>query len=382
MKFDFKLAAKDKRLLLTILICVILVAAFIIFNKIDAQVDEVNDEIDKLQTVKNDVSEKYKQKSTYVGKTQIYDALYKEIINGYATGLDEQTTIMALVDFENRTNVWLSSAGFTAPSQSFTFGSISSTNPANEGAPVYTTDFTGYTSSTSLSYEGGYEEIKDLIYKINTSPIKYKIDTITMSYSEGEEIVNGAINLYNYAVKSANRYFPGTYVDGVNIGTENIFQSSTHSASEAGKNSLAVMAANHDVYLTLNNAASDADSMVMGIASDVTGESIVSCNSNSKETVKIKFTGSNGEYKVSYSIGINGSYPEDSEEGASIVVGDSLDFLIVGSPRMGTKDNSIAMVEIVNKTDMQLNVGVLNDDGTDPRCIISKREGNVVLVNE
>lgn len=382
MKFDFKLAPKDKRVLLTVLIVVIAVAAFIIFNKIDSQVDDVNEEISKLQTVKNDVSEKYKQKSTYVGKTQIYDALYKEIINSYATGLDEQTTIMALVDFEKKSGMWISSAGLTAPSQSYTFGSVTSTNPANEGAPVYETDFAGYSSSTSISFQGGYAEMKDLINRINSSPIKYKIDSLNISYNTGDELTSGTLNLYSYAVKSANRYFPGTYVDGVSIGTENIFQSSTHTASEAGKNSLAVMAANHDVYLTLNNAASDADSMVMGLASDVTGESRVSCNSNTKETVKIKFTGSNGEYKVSYSIGINGSYPEDSEEGASIVVGDSLDFLIVGSPRMGTKDNSVALVEIENKTDMQLNVGVLNDDGTDPRCIISKREGNVVLVNE
>lgn len=381
MKFDFKLAPKDKRLLLTILIVAILVVAFLIFKKIDAQVDEVNNEITKLQTVKNDVSEKYKQKSTYVGKTQIYDSLYKEIINGYATGLDEQTTIMALVDFENKTDMWIGSAGFTAPSQSFTFGSISSTNPANEGQPVYATDFAGYTSSTAIAFQGDYENLKDFINRINTSPIKYKIDTMTISYSEGEELTSGTINLYSYAIKSANRYFPGTYVEGVPIGTDNIFQSSTHTA-ESGKNSLAVMAADHDIYLTLNNAASDADSMVMGIRSDVTGESRVTSNSNSKETVKVKFTGSNGDYKVSYSIGIDGTYPEDSTEGAAIVVGDSLDFLIVSGPRMGTKDKSVANVEIINKTDMQLNVGVLNEDGTDPRCIITKREGNVVLINE
>ncbi|NLL94073.1 MAG: hypothetical protein GX225_08075 [Clostridiales bacterium] len=377
MKLDFKLAPKDKRLLLTLLIVVILIAAVIVYNMLSTSVSDIEAENVKLKAIETDLSEKSANRKNYVAKTNDYKLLYEEIINSYAAGLDQETIIMDLASIESDTEVWLKQAGLTQVELLYSFGDVKSTNPTKEGQPVYVSDLQGYSSVTTLSYECTYEQFKAVIKAINQSDKKYKIDNISANYSKSEDLVTGAITLDYYAVTGNNRVFPGTTIDGVPVGTDNIFDSSTYSAGGVDAKYLDKIKTNYDLYLNLNDAASDVDAIVVGQRSDVLGETKVSSNLNATEVVEITVSGSGGNYTVSYRIG-DEAYPIDNFiEGAAFSFGDSLDLLVVSRPRNGDADKATARLSVINNTDVTLNIGILNDDITEPRCILSKSSGDI-----
>lgn len=381
MNFNFKLANKDKRLLLTVLIVVIIVGAIIVYKKIDDKVTDMEKQKNELQLVKNDLTEKYARKGEYTLKTKVYEYLYSSIINNYSLGLDQPTVIMDLVDIEKKTETWIKQAGLTEIGTAYQFGQVASSNPAGvEGGAVYTTDLVGTNTSTSISYECGYDQLKDLITRINDADHKYSIGTMVMSYNDAEDIVSGSFTLGSYAITGANRQFIPLDVNGVPLGTENIFISKTHDAHSVDKSDIDVIKSDYDMYVTLNAATSDVDSMAVGLRNDVLGESKLVLNSNTKEVITINVSGSVGKYKVSYKLGDN-TYPVDYEAGKDLVVGDTLDVLVVSSPRIGDDDLSQATINIVNKSDKELNLGILNDDDAKPRCIVGTTEGKVHVVH-
>ena len=378
---NFKLANKDKRLLLTLLIGVIVVAAFFGFKAINGKITEIEEEMSELQTVKDDLTEKYLKKDEYHVKKILYDEMYKDIINSYATGLDEPSIIMDLIDIESSTEAWLKQAGLSNVGVLYTFGGVKSTNPASEGKGVYSTDLVGGSSNTSLSNECTYEQLKSLLSRIIDSNHKYYIGTMAMSYDQADEVVSGSLTLNSYAITGSNRIFPGTDVDGVPVGTENIFVSETHTANPVDKTYLDVMKSDYDVYVTLGDAASDIDSICVGLRSDVLGTSTVSSNSNAEENVEIYVSGKEGKYTISYKVG-NNTYPVDNYDVGDQFVfgGEAIDILIISKPRNNANDTSTANLTVVNSTDVEVNVGIINDDEERPRCIIKETSGSTINI--
>lgn len=380
MKFDFKLAVKDKRVLYTLLIVAIIVAAFFGFKAIDGQVEEVEKKTQELDNVYKDLQEKASHKSEYIVKTMVYDELYTRIINSYATGLDEPTAIMDLAEMEESTETWISQAAFTQVGTLYTFGQITSTNPANEGKPVYSTDMLGVGSTQTISYECTYEQLKTLINRINNTSKEYKIDMLQVSYNQAEELVTGSMVINYYAVTGMDRPWIELDIPGVSQGTENPFNSSTHTTKPVDMSTLEKMKSDYDVYLALNASTSDIDSIVLALRSDVIGTTKVSANSNDKEKVQIHITGKDGDYKISYQVGDN-TYPvTDYEKGAKFVPGDSIDILVVSKQRLTADDKATAVLSVVNDTDKTVNLGIINDDPENPRCIVDKTTGDIVVL--
>lgn len=69
MKFDFKLAVKDKRLIYTLIIAAIIIAAFFGYRAIDKQVDDLDKKTQELDSVYKDLQEKASHKNEYIVKT-------------------------------------------------------------------------------------------------------------------------------------------------------------------------------------------------------------------------------------------------------------------------------------------------------------------------
>lgn len=310
----------------------------------------------------------------------VYDALYTRVINSYAAGLDEPVTIMDLADMENKTDTWINQAAFTKVGTLYTFGQITSTNPSKAGKSVYSTDMLGIGSTETISYEGTYEQLKTLINRINNTNKEYKIDSLQISYNKAEELVNGSMVVNYYAVTGMNRPWMDIDIPGVSQGTKNPFDSSTHTTKPVDQSALEKMKSDYDVYLALNAATSDVDSIVLALRSDVIGTTKVSANSNDKEKVQIHITGTNGAYKISYQVGDN-TYPvTDYDKGASFVPGESIDILVVSKERLSDDDKSTAVLTVINDSDKSVNLGVLNDDPENPRCIIEQTTGDIEIL--
>ena len=379
MKFNFKLAQKDIRLLLTFLIVAILGGAWFGYDYFSEKVTAIENETKTLENKKKDLSMKYAQKSMYIVKSSVYQALYEKVINSYSAGLDQETIIMDLRDMEIGQEAWINAATFTDIGLLHAFGSVRSSNPATEGSVVYASDLKGLGSLTSLSFEGEYDNFKLLLNRINNSTFKYKIDSISLSYNGSSELVSGSVELNNYAIAGGDRFFPPTTVDGVPLGTENIFKSETYSDNTVDRTYLDVIKTNYDVYMYLNADTADVESFVIGMKNDVLGKAQITKNSNTRENVVINVTGRDGNYKISYKIGEE-VYPSvDMATGADFVFGESLDVLVVSTPRLSPYDVSQANVTIINDTDRVLNLGILNEDSERPRFYLEKTVGSVLV---
>jgi hypothetical protein len=380
MKFDFKLAVKDKRLIYTLIIAAIIIAAFFGYRAIDKQVDDLDKKTQELDSVYKDLQEKASHKNEYIVKTMVYDALYTRVINSYAAGLDEPVTIMDLADMEKTTDTWINQAAFTKVGTLYTFGQITSTNPSKAGKSVYSTDMLGIGSTETISYEGTYEQLKTLINRINNTNKEYKIDSLQISYNKAEELVNGSMVVNYYAVTGMNRPWMDIDIPGVSQGTKNPFDSNTHTTKPVDQSALEKMKSDYDVYLALNAATSDVESIVLALRNDVIGTTKVSANSNDKEKVQIHITGTNGAYKISYQVGDN-TYPvTDYDKGESFVPGESIDILVVSKERLSDDDKSTAVLTVINDSDKSVNLGVLNDDPENPRCIIEQTTGDIEIL--
>ena len=380
MKFDFKLAVKDKRLIYTLIIAAIIIAAFFGYRAIDKQVDDLDKKTQELDSVYKDLQEKASHKNEYIVKTMVYDALYTRVINSYAAGLDEPVTIMDLADMEKTTDTWINQAAFTKVGTLYTFGQITSTNPSKAGKSVYSTDMLGIGSTETISYEGTYEQLKTLINRINNTNKEYKIDSLQISYNKAEELVNGSMVVNYYAVTGMNRPWMDIDIPGVSQGTKNPFDSNTHTTKPVDQSALEKMKSDYDVYLALNAATSDVESIVLALRNDVIGTTKVSANSNDKEKVQIHITGTNGAYKISYQVGDN-TYPvTDYDKGESFVPGESIDILVVSKERLSDDDKSTAVLTVINDSDKSVNLGVHNDDPENPRCIIEQTTGDIEIL--
>lgn len=380
MKLDFKLAVKDKRVIYTAIIVIIIVAAFFGFNAIQKQVDEVEQKTTELTGVYKDLQEKASHKSEYIVKTMVYDELYTRIINSYSTGLNEPYEIMDIVEMEDSTETWIKQVAFSKVGSLYTFGQIASTNPSNAGGIVYATDMLGLGSNQTIAYEGTYEQLKTLLNRINNSGKEYKIEMLQIGYNQAEELVHGSMSVNFYAITGMDRPYIDIDIPGVSQGSENPFNSSTHTTKPVDMTALEKMKSDYDVYLALNAATSDVDSIVLALRSDVIGTSKVSVDSNDKEKVKIHITGKNGDYKISYQVG-DSIYPAaDYEQGAKFVPGDSIEILVVSKERISEFDKSVAMLSVINDSDAPVNLGILNDDPEKPRCNIEQTTGDITIL--
>ena len=125
--------------------------------------------------------------------------------------------------------------------------------------------------------------------------------------------------------------------------------------------------------------SSDNDSVVVGLANDALGKTIASSSSNSVESVTITVSGKSGDYKVSYKVGST-TYPvENYFEGASFNAGNTIDLLIMSSQKNSAEDKAGAKINLINNTDKDLNVKIINDDADSPRVTIGTTTGSIKM---
>lgn len=376
---NIKLSNRDKMLIWIVAsVAIILLAYFFGYKKIMEQVDIYQARLSKAQSRYRELYDKNQNKEQYVKDTLMYKSRYNSILSGYENGASQDNSLMFLRDLEKTTGSWIKSTSFATTSPIHTFGAISSTNPSMSGTKAYTSDMTGYKTTLTLSYDAQYNDFKNLIAYINNYYSKNTIDSISMAYDSNEDIVSGTMTVSTYCITGSNRSFTTPKID-LPVGTKNIFFSSTFFPTIIAKNDTegAYILSDYDYYLLLNAPSSDMSACVMGQKGDLTGDSILSSNENTVQQVVIKVWGSNGNYKITYKIG-NQNYPAlNPGGGVSFTAGDTLDILIMSSARMTTADKSGANISIVNDTDMDLNVKVVDDDATLPRVNITESTGIV-----
>lgn len=369
-------------------ILMILLVALIVFCSYYFGYKNINEMTVQTRTEKDELTQKYKslypmysEMDSYVNETKKYVDEYDELMEKFPNGSTQEGMIVLAKSIEEDTDVWFSSLSMSDVTPIYTFGQIASSNPNALGANVYTSDCIGNKVTLTMSYSVTYEKGKKLIEYLNTAiDRKYAIDSMSMSYNEAEDNLSGSIVLSTFDITGSNREFPITSVRNVPVGTGNLFSSTSFAAGGVYNAAEGDGIINdYDIFVMANAYQSDMDSVVVGLANDALGKTVSSTSSNAIENVTLTVTGKNGDYKVSYKVGAT-TYPVDNYfDGASFVPGDTLDLLIMSSKKTTTEDKSGAKINIVNNSDKELNIKIINDDVESPRITFGTTTGAVKL---
>lgn len=373
-----KVSDRDKKLLLIVIIAIIVFGAWKLFGIFDEALTENEKTLKAKNERYTDLVVKSANRKQYLDDTSNFDTQRLDLLNSYNANLSQEQTLVFLGMVEYNTGVWLKQVGFSEISTVYTFGNVSSSNPGKSSGSVYSTDYVGIKTSMTLAYECSYDGLKDVLKYLEKFGKKATISNISFAYAETSDTVSGTMTMTLYAIKGSDREFTNPTISDVAVGTDNLFVSDTFVPNGIDDTYKDRIINDYDMYLIMNQPGSDMSTMALGLAKDPSNETAVTSNSTGIENIEIIVSGRDGEYKVSYKIGGN-IYPEENYiEGAPLVCGDTLDMLMISKPRTA-KDDVIANVYITNKSDMQLNVAIINDDEEEPRIHIQQKDGNIVF---
>ncbi len=384
-KMSISLSERDKILLwLVASAAIVLVAWYFGFMKLSDEVATYQAKYDKAHKQLVSLQQKDANKEQYLADTVIYKNRFNQALSGYENGASQDNSLMFLRDVEKTTGSWIKSTTFSTTTPIYTFGSIGSSNPETAGTRAYTSDMIGYKTTLTVAYEAVYSDWKNFLTYLNNYYSKNTIDNISMSYNAATDVVSGTMTLSTYCITGSNRTFTPPTIDKDN-GTDNIFFSKIFFPSvTVGKNDTdgSYILSDYDYYVLLNAAASDMNACVIGKKDDVSGDSVLASNENVTQQMTIHVWGKNGTYYIKYKLG-NQQYPVLNYGGGyNFAAGNSLDLLIMSSVRKSSSDKSGVDISVINETDMDLNIKVVNDDKADPRVDFVNKTGIINIYNE
>ena len=370
---------RDKKLLIGLLIVAILGGSWWLSGKIKKENETYRTEYEELKVRYNDLETKNAYRATYQKDTETNTTLFNKVMSDFNTSLSQEQTLLFLTAVEKNTGVWLSQTSLGTVSQVYTFGKLGSSNPSKRGQKVYDTDNVGITTTSNVSYQCTYEQLKDVLTYLRENGKKVTINSMSYSYVATTDTVSGTMSLTFYSIAGSDRPPMNTDIKDVFVGTENIFNSSTFVPGGAEASYKDMILTNYDLYLIVNRTGADKDSVICGQAGDMTNQTVASSNSGGIENVTIKITGTEGNYKVSYQVG-NSQYPaENYAEGAPFICGNAIDLLIISSERGIENDTSEINLFIKNESDIAVNAAIINDDVESSRININNVEGAVTF---
>ena len=238
----------------------------------------------------------------------------------------------------------------------------------------------GVSTAITVNYRGDYKGIKNMLAYIVGNEDRMTIDTMNIAYDTEEKELSGSFNFNLYAITSPSRRLEAPVVEGVDIGSKNIFDTNDSADSKINKDMTQniedgnKILSDYDYYVALNPSSSNADAVAIGAKSDAATK--ISSNENDVLSATVKFFNIGEKFYVSYNIG-DVSYPENFDQGTEFDPGDDLNLLIQSSKRKNDKDKSGVRLVIDNETSMTLNVKIDGDDVENPRVKIASRIGKV-----
>lgn len=378
-----KLKQSEKSIIyILFMIVVVFCAWFFGYRNIDNMYKKVNDEVQVLIEKNTSLKGMAANASNFAKQTEEYNTKTEELFKKYDSGYSQEYTVKFLEGIENQTNTWIKSASLTESAKIFTFGSVLSSNPNKPGIKVYSTDMVGYSTASSVSFQGSYAETKAMIDYILKSDFKNTMENFNVSYNAEQDVVTGTFVVSQYAIVSNDREFGGANINNADFGTGNIFSSSIFNPGGDQNTNGSNIMSDYDVFIQMNGYGSDVGSFRMGMKDDAIGTTVISSEENKMHDVTIRVTGKDNDYKISYKVG-NVTYPMDGySQGVSFTPGNLLSIFVSSSERGDLNDKSGANVTIINDSDKVLEIKVINEDYQNPRFKIKHKSGDVIVYED
>lgn len=380
------LSERDKKLLLVlVIVAIICIPYFFIIQPFMDKNTKIEAEIRELQSRKQYLEDLSLHEGEYSKASEEIAIMTQELLARFPSDLLQEAGILFINNTERKIPVKLHQVTFgddvaaqiTSSADAAQIDAIEQetgdvTNDAVIEEVTETVaisgDLSGKSTETKFAFEAGYKEYKDFLDYILNYNDRMVITDMTATYSM--DVVSGNFTLKQFAISGDGR-LPVNYLEpNLMHGTTNVFlQAAGMGSGEEGE------AGGADFFLMLSQPDADVDALIFGKSNDATEETYFSSDKNVQQETTISFEGKDGQYTANYYIGKE-AY---SEEGISFVKNDIINFEVLSSPRTSEQDKVATKLNIVNNTDVTLNVNILDDDTENPRVTIMNKTGVMVV---
>lgn len=363
---SMEISDRDKTLLYLVAAIVILFAAYFFgFRNFNDKKDGFKAETVSINDEYNRLIEYQKKRQEYVDMTKKYKEDEELVLAEYSNTYTQESLIKLITDMEKNDNVFVKDIAFVEPQNVYTF--------------TYRPELTGMKSDMNISFEGKYEEFKKFVNDVLAIDSKTIISQMSVSWNATDEFVDASLAISYFAVNDINKEQEQTKID-IPIGLGNIFKSnSVANTSVTSVQNANYILSDYDISVVISQADADMDAVIVGTTNDSKAKDSLANDTNGTQDLTITVDGSEGKYTVSYKLGKD-TYPAKKyEEGVNFKPGDTLDILVLSSARTGNDDKVSVRAEIVNNTDMPLNILVSGDDTSSPRFSVTKKVGDITI---
>lgn len=363
-----KLSEGTKKLIYLVIAVLIGVGAyFLIISPTNEEKEQLETQVATLETRYKDLVEKQKNEEFYLADTIVQNELFESILNEFAPGTTQPHQILFVSGLQDKYEYKVSSLGLAQDEVYYTC----TTNPMIQGVR----------SELTMSYEGTYKGIKELLYAVKKDPERMTVSSMSLSYDESSHKLSGEVILDLYAVVGTDRELKPADPGEIEVGRTNVFDATDTTGAVDANNPYAAtngeeIKTDYDQYIMINPASSDASAVMVGTKNE--NGSVIQVDENAPQLVTVKYFKKADKYYVSYSIG-DLTYPENFSAGQEFDPGENLNLCIASTNRKDADDKAAVKVTFVNETDKTLNVKVANDDSANPRFKLVNYEGDVQI---
>lgn len=277
---------KDKRLLMVLAIVIILALPYLLVVKpLSEKNDAVVKEVRELKSQITYLEGLEQQKDYYIEQTNDMNAKKDALLLLYPADITQEASIKFIYETENNVPVVMNSLGFTEALRT-PIGSVTTSDNQVLNAEAIST-------TTQITYECTYENFKRMLSYLKGFKDRVVITDISAVYNSDLDLVTGSFTLNQYAIAGSGKVFPETIIEGISLGTANIFVAFSQE-TEAQED--IVPTEEYDYFLMLCQPDADVLAKTVGKSEDVSMESYLESDNNNKETIKVTFSNDGEEY--------------------------------------------------------------------------------------
>lgn len=231
----------QRNLLLFILGCAIIFfpIKYLAMDNFQERKDLIS-ERDKQEVYYNDLNTKNQNRQTYIDGAAQYKADYEAVLAEFPSELYQENIIMYLEEIKNEYDYDFTDVTMGESTLFYTLGTgavgdvtIDSTASTSTDTDTDTTEAAGsgdayncYVATFPVSYQGSYQNVKNVIDYIESSDFRMTVDSINIAFDEETGLYAGEMVFSAYAVNGGDRTTDQVDVN-VKTGTSNIFGNPT-----------------------------------------------------------------------------------------------------------------------------------------------------------
>ncbi|MCM1179075.1 MAG: hypothetical protein NC347_02370 [Clostridium sp.] len=378
-------------------------------------------EAQQLQARLQELQAKQADRDKYLADTEKYNQEFEEVLTHFPADLNQEITVMFLdgikkdndMDFSkvelgeeelfytlgtNGADATLDGAAATAgttteaasteaastDAASTEAASTEATTATASGdlvegeAPIDDSAYNCFRAEFPMDYYGSYASLKNVIDYIDAYQDRMTINSIDITYDSDNDVYEGAMTLFCYAVRSGDRPERSIELNDVETGVDNIFigngsvqgESESSGLNKYDENDGAAIENSYDFYAMLNPSTSDVSAKVVGQNGAGKEASVITNSDNSVSTLSYDFYEKDGKNYCKYTL-------DGTSYEAEVTSAEDVKILLQSSARKGDDDKVGIRVTVRNTTSLPVYVKVSGDDSVSARVDVTSKTGSV-----